>query len=520
MKKPDGIDGLLLLSLLLAAVFGFSFASDPYQLATIGKPVDQEALIHRDSQYSHITWVISESSNYAELRFYDKVEGGVCLYPTWADMQGLAPGGELDHIAMPANANIAGAPAGSTWPAGKAKPNPGTLTKSAYVNMFSAGLLLNDRLMAEANGDPRQAKANILVVGLGSGVGISVLAHHFPEASIAVVDIDQVVIEMVLNHYPFIAWLSQQTTSDGRPRLKMGDAEAIDARQYIRHGYLRNDNDRKYDMVIVDAFTDGSTIPPHLMTKEFFEEIRACMYEDGIVLSNVIGSYTGPKYKVVGGSLLAQREAGLNHTYNLPLMHGAIEFNPKTSRNNIIIASTQALDPQGNRAGWERLRNWIPYPELPTRRYVSREIALLDDRGKFISAMAPLPDGDDYASLRSGLRRLIRDQITSNKANRWGTTETPELVKSAKEMVLTYYPQAPGWKAPANSLVYYQETDWVMQARENWSTTIREAVRTEMPGRRQIHDGELLVGSDGTGGIIPDVPLFTDNRPNADLFNR
>ena len=175
-----------------------------------------------------------------------------------------------------------------------------------------------------------------MVIGLGSGVGISLLAHHFPEASIAVVDIDQVVIEMVLDHYPFIAWLSQQKTSDGRPRLKMGDDEAIDARQYIRHADLRNDDDRKYDMVIVDAFTDGSTIPPHLMTKEFYKEIKDAMHEDGVILSNVIGSYTGPKNKVVGGSLLAQRKAGLENTY---IIHWCMAEISTQKRPEIILSS-------------------------------------------------------------------------------------------------------------------------------------------------------------------------------------
>ena len=105
---------------------------------------------------THITWVISESNNYAELRFYDKVEGGVCLYPSWADMQALSADGKLDHIAMPADANLARCAPWKTWPEGKAKPNPGTLTKSAYVNMFSAGLLLNERLMREGDYDPHQ----------------------------------------------------------------------------------------------------------------------------------------------------------------------------------------------------------------------------------------------------------------------------------------------------------------------------------------------------------------------------
>ena len=87
--------------------------------------------------------------------------------------------------------------------------------------------------MAEAGGDPRQAKVNILIIGLGSGVGAALLAHHYPEASIVALDIDQVVIDMVRDYYPLLAWLEgahlppeqreaqRPRTSDGRPRLSL-----------------------------------------------------------------------------------------------------------------------------------------------------------------------------------------------------------------------------------------------------------------------------------------------------------
>ncbi|TVR10125.1 MAG: hypothetical protein EA401_12445, partial [Planctomycetota bacterium] len=188
----------LLAALILAAVLGISLADNPYRLAELGHPIDQLALDHRDSPYAHITWVVSESNNYAELRFFDKIEGGVCLRPTWSEMAGLVDDGSLDHIAQPQSFDVSGAPPHPrSWPQGRPKPNPGTLTKSAYVMMFPAGIMLNQRLMQQAGGDPRQAAPNILMIGLGSGVGVSVLAHHFPEASIAVVDIDAAVIDMV-----------------------------------------------------------------------------------------------------------------------------------------------------------------------------------------------------------------------------------------------------------------------------------------------------------------------------------
>jgi hypothetical protein len=63
------------------------------------------------------------------------------------------------------------------------------------------------------------------------------------------------------------------------------------------------------------------------------------------------------------------------------------------------------------------------------------------------------------------------------------------------------------------------ETDWVLAAQE----TFRIAVIT---ARDPMHSGESLVGElEGKGRetmaapVIPDAPLFTDQRPNADIFN-
>ena len=67
-------------------------------------PYDQIAVAHRDSAYSHITWVASELENYAQLRFFDKVEGGVCLTPSWDSYAALAEKNPtLKHLVGPAD---------------------------------------------------------------------------------------------------------------------------------------------------------------------------------------------------------------------------------------------------------------------------------------------------------------------------------------------------------------------------------------------------------------------------------
>ena len=72
---------------------------------------------------------------------------------------------------------------------------------------------------------------------------------------------------MVRKYYPLLRWLEEpdRLTADGRRRLEF---VAADARQFIRRQAADS-----YDVVVLDAYTSGSTIPPHLMTREFYAEI-------------------------------------------------------------------------------------------------------------------------------------------------------------------------------------------------------------------------------------------------------
>src|SRR5690606_7032866 len=42
---------------------------------------------------------------------------------------------------------------------------------------------------------------------------------------------------------------------------------------------------RQYDMVMLDAF-DVDYIPPHLLTRQFLEEVRAILSPDGVLVAN------------------------------------------------------------------------------------------------------------------------------------------------------------------------------------------------------------------------------------------
>ncbi len=523
--------GLLLFA--VAATLGFCFRDNQYRLDSKRMAADQEVLDHRDSAYTSMTWVASPSENYLQLRFFDKVEGGVCLHPTWQELVDLKDP-RLAHLVPATRPEMA--PPAKIWPF-TWTPDPGTVSNSPYVRLFPLSILMNNKLVAAAGTDPRQANARILVVGLGSGAGIAVLAHHFPNAAITVVDIDRKVVEMVRDHFPLIRWLSEQKRADGEPRLqfKIGDA-----RQFIHfHGERKEPS---YDVLILDAYTAGSTIPSHLMTREFFLDCARVLDDDGILLANVIGSYgtsgpdntiEGEKHRVLGGAIRSFRAAGLVSVINFPVLsvwETAGDFNLADPRNNIVVASRKPLEPKG--AGderWERLKSFVLFPEVAAGKNVSRQYLLRhtkDDNDWATSLVdASVIEGPDptFAS-------KLTPSPTALKSITFRNSSDKDAIKAARRAVVAWAQKERGGKMPCNwderetdqDAIALREIDWVLYARETYLTSVVAA--------REVtkHGGEALVGDkdflDETkapdNAILHDAPIFTDQRPNADILNR
>lgn len=527
----------------LFIILGFSLQSDPYRLHSIGAPADQLALDHRDSAYSHISWVTSDAGNFAQLRFFDKVEGGVCLEPSWDDYAALndslgdSPDSRLSlkHL-LPTQAWPAKKAPGPTWPSDKAHPDPGTLPHTRYVCLFPAAVLLNKSVMQAAGGDHKKAAPNIIIVGLGSAVGISVLAHHFPEASITVVDIDQVVIDMVHDHYPFIDWLTTQKCSDGRPRLKI---VARDARQYLHYADMRQDNGMKYDIVILDAYTSGSTIPSHLMTQEFFEQIRRTLTDDGILMSNIIGSYTGKKKHVVGGAMRSMHAAGLTNIHNLPVLsHPStskefIETDNNATRNNIMLASPYPLSPSQRKKAWKSLNAFTMYPELKTKKYIT-ELVTLVQKNRYITPQVSSIDfsGPMLNNIRKNAVQKQKEQFKKQKTFAKNDDVTNAYISDAAlieacqtEVLKKWHGKVPtGWKTKVTETIglIYARTDHVLFVRRCFERSIAAARKKD--GSMFIHSMQYVTGVDGEEerkrSLNPTAPLFTDAQPNADIYNR
>jgi spermidine synthase len=96
--------------------------------------------------------------------------------------------------------------------------------------------------------------------------------HYFPQAAIDVVEIDGEIPAIAEEYFGF--------KTDERMKVHVEDG-----RMFIKKSLLRTP-DRKYDYIVLDAF-NGDYIPFHLMTKEFLEEVKSILSDNGVVVANV-----------------------------------------------------------------------------------------------------------------------------------------------------------------------------------------------------------------------------------------
>ncbi len=112
----------------------------------------------------------------------------------------------------------------------------------------------------------------ILVLGLGGGVIPREMHYYFPASEIDVAEIDTEIPRIATEFFGF--------AEDAKLKVRVADG-----RMFIRE-QLRKEAVPKYDIVVLDAF-NGDYIPFHLMTKEFLEEVKGVLAEDGVVVANV-----------------------------------------------------------------------------------------------------------------------------------------------------------------------------------------------------------------------------------------
>lgn len=169
-----------------------------------------------------------------------------------------------------------------------------------YVRMSLAGLLVTPH------------PEHILVVGLGGGSVPSAMRTLYPQAQIDVVELDPAVVDVAKEFFHF--------QEDEHMHVTVADA-----RVFIKRAGLK---EQHYDFILLDAF-NGDYIPEHLMTKEFLQETKALLSEDGVLVANTFSSsrlydHESVTYRQVFGPF-----------YNFK--------QPRITGNRVIIASRAPL---------------------------------------------------------------------------------------------------------------------------------------------------------------------------------
>ena len=113
------------------------------------------------------------------------------------------------------------------------------------------------------------APSRILMIGLGGGVLPRFLSEVYPDLMMDVVEVDPRVTELARRFFNFKESL----------RLRMFED---DGRAFVKQ------QGHKYDLVFLDAFKGGS-VPYHLKTAEFYQEIAQSLTGEGILVTNLYG---------------------------------------------------------------------------------------------------------------------------------------------------------------------------------------------------------------------------------------
>lgn len=120
---------------------------------------------------------------------------------------------------------------------------------------------------------------NILMIGGGVYTLPSAIINTLPETKIDVVEIDKGLNEIAEAFFGFM------------PNERMNIIHT-DGRKYL------NENQKKYDMIIIDVFSDLE-IPMSMRGQKALSLIHDALTNDGVVAMNIISSYKGRNYESV-----------------------------------------------------------------------------------------------------------------------------------------------------------------------------------------------------------------------------
>lgn len=196
----------------------------------------------------------------------------------------------------------------------------------------------------------------VLFIGLGGGSAPMKFLHDYSSLqTVDVVEIDPEVVKVARTYFalPEDPRL-RVVTQDGRLFVQQAVEKIVRGQQ------------PPYDLVVIDAYS-ASTIPYHLTTREFLQVVRQVLGPDGVVVSNIIGTLTGPNSSLFR-AMTRTFDAVFPQRYIFPVY--GWDGMDDTAEQNIILIAT--VDPRfRSKATWQKQAD-----ELSAREMIGEKVSV------------------------------------------------------------------------------------------------------------------------------------------------
>lgn len=199
------------------------------------------------------------------------------------------------------------------------------------------------------------------------------LARKHPAARVDVVELDPAVIDVGRRFFHL----------DEFPTLV---PVANDARRFLRA------TEARYDLVVGDVYDGERSIPPHLVTAEFFGLVKSRLTEDGVFLMNLVSPIHGPHAGLFQAVLATVRtQFACTEVYAVDPGH------TDRPRNVILVASPRTLSVRPAAPDDEVIRLLLSTRVDPSSYEPLAAAALTDDHNPseylVVRQLSQSPDG-------------------------------------------------------------------------------------------------------------------------------
>ncbi|WOJ96978.1 fused MFS/spermidine synthase [Congregibacter brevis] len=181
-----------------------------------------------------------------------------------------------------------------------------------------------------------QKLERLLVIGLGGGAFPAFIRADFPGVYIDAVEIDPVVAKVAIEYFDVFA----------DDKLQIHIADAVD--------FVREDR-KPYDYIFLDAY-DADQLPDALTTRRFFNDVKANLTADGVVVANIaVKSHS--KARTVARKLMSFYNSCL-HLRSAPSLNDVLLLsdNPLPGRSDLLTWAERS----GNKdATWQGMTDHI-----------------------------------------------------------------------------------------------------------------------------------------------------------------